>query len=313
MTSRIAAVGSQENYLADFETVSARRETVLNTVLTTSKRRMNAIEVSDDDLIYLNVGGQKLATTRSTLCQVEGSLIASMFNGHWDSNHKRDKDGAVFLDYNPQYFVAILNYLRAKTFATPKYPSLPRVPEAQIKDFKNFVQYLGLSNEIFPTEKFNLHSTGVSLEEDGKVAAHGTGTVPRYVLGEIVYHQRNMNIKLTFESFYRNYWMFVGIAKGDVVPWPLDNSSHKWRGSYGWGLGRDGEVWKDGSGTHDAALDGLTGEGDTVELVLDCDAGKLSLHLSTGQQFHIEIPKSQTWRLHVNFEGEHDKIRIMNE
>jgi hypothetical protein len=274
---------------------------------------MNAVEVSDDDIIYLNVGGQKLATTRSTLCQVEGSLIASMFNGHWDKNHKRDEDGAVFLDYNPQHFVAILNYLRAKTFAAPKYPSLPRVPEAEIKDFKNFVEYLGLSDEIFPTEKFNLHSPGVRLEEDGKVAAHGTGSVHRYVLGDIVYHQRNMNIKLEFELFHVHFWRFVGIAKGDVVPCTRDNFSPKWRGSYGWGLGRDGEVWEDGSCTHDAALYNLIGECATVELVLDCDAGKLSLHLSTGQQFHIEIPKSQTWRLHVNFESEHDKIRIMNE
>ncbi len=79
---------------------------------------MNAVEASDDDIIYLNVGSQKLATTRSTLCQVEGSFIASMFNGHWDSNHKRDQDGTVFLDYNPQYFVPILNFLQAKTFAT---------------------------------------------------------------------------------------------------------------------------------------------------------------------------------------------------
>ena len=70
---------------------------------------------------------------------------------------------------------------------------------------------------------------------------------------------------------------------------------------------------KDGSRTNDDALKNLTKQGDTVELVLDCDAAKLSLHLSTGQQFHIEIPKSQTWRLNVNFLFDNDKIRIMNE
>jgi hypothetical protein len=37
---------------------------------------MNAGEVSDNDIIHLNVGGQKLTTERSTLCQVEGSLLA---------------------------------------------------------------------------------------------------------------------------------------------------------------------------------------------------------------------------------------------
>ena len=273
---------------------------------------MNAVEVSDDDIIYLNVGGQKLATTRSTLCQVEGSLIASMFNGHWDKNHKRDKDGAVFLDYNPQYFVPILNYLRAKTFGTPKnLASLPTVPEAEIKDFKNFVQFLGLSDEMFPTEKFNLHTPGVSLEEDGKVGVNTAGRGDRYVLGQNVYHEQIMNIKLKLESFKDNYCMFVGIAKGDIVP--PNKNSQRWRGSYGWGLGRWGQVWRDGSCDFDNALKNITKQGDTVELVLDCDAAKLSLHLPTGPQFHIEIPKSQTWRLNVNFTSPNDKIRIMNK
>ncbi len=141
-------------------------------------------------IIYLNVGGQKLTTKRSTLCQVEGSLLARMFSGRWEDSVERDQDGAVFLDYNPQYFVPILNYLRAKTFATQV--SLPRVPEDQIMDFKSFVQYLGLSDEIFPTEitpseKFHLHSPGVSLEEDGKVGVNGPDRGFRYVLGQRTY------------------------------------------------------------------------------------------------------------------------------
>jgi hypothetical protein len=84
-------------------------------------------------------------------------------------------------------------------------------------------------------------------------------------------------------------------------------------GSYGWGIGSSGQVWKDGSCTNNYALKNLTKQGDTVELVLDCDAAKLSLHLSTGQQFHIEIPKSQTWRLHVNLSAANDKVRIIDD
>jgi hypothetical protein len=116
---------------------------------------------------------------------------------------------------------------------------------------------------------------------------------------------------MKLESFKDNYFMFVGIAKADVVP--PNNDSQAWPGSYGWRLGMHGEVWKDGSGTIDNALKNVTKQGDTVELVLDCDAAKLSLHLPTGQQFHIEIPKSQTWRLNVNLYGATDTLRIMNE
>jgi uncharacterized protein (DUF2249 family) len=103
---------------------------------------------------------------------------------------------------------------------------------------------------------------------------------------------------MKLESFKDNYWMFVGVAKADVVP--PNNESRQWPGSYGWGFGQYGQVWKVESCTIDNALNNLTKQGDTVELVLDCDAAKLSLHLSTGQQFHIAIPKSQTWRLNVS-------------
>jgi hypothetical protein len=75
--------------------------------------------------------------------------------------------------------------------------------------------------------------------------------------------------------------------------------------------GHSDTLAKEGSFTIDHALSNLTKQGDTVELVLDCDAAKLSLHLPTGQQFHIEIPKSQAWRLNVSLVYD-DKIRIIS-
>ncbi len=142
------------------------------------KLRMKAVEVSDDDIINLNVGGTKMTTKRSTLCQVEGSLFSSMFSGRWETSLARDEDGRIFFDFNPQYFVLILDYLRGKAIATPDNPvPLPKVPDDQVKSFNNLIEYLGLSDEIVlapiaPPEKFNLHSTGVTLQEGGKVAVH---------------------------------------------------------------------------------------------------------------------------------------------
>ncbi len=281
------------------------------------KETIKAFAMNDNDIIHLDVGGQKLITKRSILCQVEGSLLSTMLSGRWEDSLERDQDGAVFFDFNPHHFVLILDYLRAKTIATPeKQTPLPKVAKDQVENFNNLIQYLGLSDEIAPSEivasdKFNLHGPGVSLEEDGKVAVHSAGYEDKYVLGENVYHKQIMNLKLKLESLKDNDRMFVGIVKGDIVP--HNNISYEWRGSYGWVLGLPGLVWKDGSYTYDNALKYLTEEGDTVELVLDCDAGKLSLHLSTGEQFHIEIPKSQSWRLNVNMAYETDKIRIVNE
>ena len=281
------------------------------------KLRMKAVEVSDNDIINLNVGGTKMTTKRSTLCQINGSLLSSMFSGRWETSLERDEDGRIFFDFNPQYFVLILDYLRAKRVATPENPApLPKVPDDQAKNFNNLIEYLGLSEEIVPApnvppEKFNLHSTGVTLEEGGKVAVHDATTAHKYVLGDKVYRQGIVRCKLKIESFQNNHWMLVGMVKGDVVP--QNDKSYGWPGSYAWVLGcsLSPGVWKEGSYTRDNTLKDLTKQGDTVELVLDCDAAKLSLHLPTGQQFHIDLPKAQTWKLNVCFLGANDRISII--
>ena len=288
------------------------------------KQRMKAADVSDDDIIHLNVGGQQFTSTRSTLCQVEGSLLAIMFSGRWERGLKRDEDGAVFFDYNSQYFGFILDYLRAKKIATPENPApMPKVHQDHEKNFSNLVEYLGLSKEIpieIATEKFNsrelsekfhLHSRGISIQEDGKVAAHDSKGRFEYVLGENVYQHRIIRFKLKLEAFQNNQWTMVGILKADVVP--QSNDLIVWPGGYGWTLGSSSNLrmFKNGLVTINNTFRNATKQGDTVELVLDCDVGKLSLHLPTGQQSHIEIPKSQSWRLYVNLRGENDKIRIV--
>ena len=148
-----------------------------------------------------------------------------MFSGRWEDSLERDKDGAIFFDFNPQYFLVILEYLRAKKIATPENPApLPKVAEDQAKSFNNLLGYLGLSDEIVPpkivpSEKFNQHSSGVSLDEGGKVAVHaGTHTGVEYVLGENIYQQGTVHLKMKLESFQDNYFMFVGMVKADVVP-----------------------------------------------------------------------------------------------
>ena len=283
------------------------------------KLRMKAIEVKDDDIINLNVGGKKITTKRSTLCQVKGSLLASMFSGRWEESLSRDENGRIFFDWNPQHFVLILEYLRGKTIATPKNPSpLPKIPEDQTKSFQNLVEYLGLSSEfktvstvptVPPPENFDLHSTGVTLQEDGIVAVKDSTPGYKYVLGAKVYQQGIVRRKLKIESFQNNNWMLVCVTKGDVVP--QSDISYQWSGTYGWAVGTHIQVHKNGSYTVDSTLANLTKQGDAVELVLDCDAAKLSLHLPSGHQFHIDLPKSQTWKLNVCLHGANDKIRIM--
>jgi hypothetical protein len=122
-----------------------------------------------------------------------------------------------------------------KYVTTGNRPSFPQLREDQMKVFKRFIQYLGLSGEIFPPEKFNQHSSNVTLQEGGTVAVHGPNYEHSYVLGENIYQQGIVRFKMKLESFQDNQNMLVGIAKTDVVP-PNNNSS-RWPGSYGWTLG----------------------------------------------------------------------------
>ena len=254
------------------------------------KQKIEAVNVNDDDLIDLNVGGTKLTTTRSTLSQVQDSLLSTMFSGRWEDNIKRDKDGAVFFDFNPQHFILILDYLRVKKIEAPENsPPLPKVPEDQSESFNSLVRYLGLSKEISapckitPSEKFNCCSSGVTLEEGGQVAVHDQTTSHDYVLGKNLYSQGTVNLKLKLESLRNNKWMFVGVTKASdnqSLPSGSNCASCEWRGSYGWVLGCDsGRVWQNGSYAIDQTLLNVSKQGDTVKLVLECEAGKLSLHL----------------------------------
>ena len=288
--------------------------------LNAEKQRMQAVEVSDDDIVHLNVGGQKFTTTRATLCQVEGSLLATMFNGRWEDRVKRDKDGVVFFDFNPEYFGWILDYLRAKKISSSENPAvLAEVPKNQMKNFNTLLEYLGLSDEIVPArstevlqnEKFSECSSGIIVQENGQVAVHCPSGGHQYVLGENVYQRGIVRFKLKLESFIGNDWILVGIVKAEVKP--KNNYSLNWTDSKAWALGQNGYqgMYENGSFKKYDSLVNKSKEGDTVELVLDCDAAKFSLHLPTGQQFQIDIPKSQAWRLHVNLGGLNDRIRIV--
>ena len=49
-----------------------------------------------------------------------------------------------------------------------------------------------------------------------------------------------------------------------------------------------------------------------LELVLDCEAGKVSLQFPAGMKFHIDIPKARMWRLNVTLKFLNSRICIVD-
>jgi hypothetical protein len=63
-----------------------------------------------EDVIVLDVGGQRFRTTRSTL-RCGGGFLAALVKG--DLPMRLTEDGAVFIDRDPKHFGTILNYCRS--------------------------------------------------------------------------------------------------------------------------------------------------------------------------------------------------------
>lgn len=145
--------------------------------------------------------------------------------------------------------------------------------------------------------------------QGGVVAFHDSSGAHKYVLGKNVYQRGVVHFKLKLESFTSRNWMMIGVAKADVVQYNNDQS-YKWPGSYGWDIGSSGQIHVNGSySSNNAKLN--CSQGDIVELSIDCDASKLSLHLPSSQKLDMQLPESQTWMLHVNLHGSDDRIRIL--
>ena len=65
------------------------------------KATMEKLAASASPIVNLNVGGEKMSTSRATLTLVEGSLLATMFSGKWEDKLMKDANGCIFLDYDP--------------------------------------------------------------------------------------------------------------------------------------------------------------------------------------------------------------------
>lgn len=52
-------------------------------------------------MVRINVGGEKMMTSRSTLTLIPGTLLSTMFSGKWEKDLIKDDEGSCFLDLDP--------------------------------------------------------------------------------------------------------------------------------------------------------------------------------------------------------------------
>ncbi|XP_040566338.1 BTB/POZ domain-containing protein KCTD3 [Lepeophtheirus salmonis] len=67
---------------------------------------------SRDEIVDLNVGGTSFSTSKSTLTSIPDTFFSALISDRLTS--ARDKNGAIFIDRDPDLFKIILNYLRTR-------------------------------------------------------------------------------------------------------------------------------------------------------------------------------------------------------
>uniref|UniRef100_A0A158Q805 BTB domain-containing protein n=1 Tax=Elaeophora elaphi TaxID=1147741 RepID=A0A158Q805_9BILA len=99
-----------------------------------------------EQIVNLNVGGQRFATSRQTLTWIPDTFFTSLLSGRIPTVH--DETNAIFIDRDPEIFRIILNYLRTKQIDLSGVSLMNLKHEAQYYGLGPLVKRLTLCEEL---------------------------------------------------------------------------------------------------------------------------------------------------------------------
>jgi len=114
------------------------------------KATMITNRVRPENLVGLNFRGEKtIVMKRSVLCQIEGSMLAAMFSGRYESNLDYDRDGNVYVGYPPSVMMPLMDWLTAYQDVLPE-AQLPTVdiPTGLENMWDVVVKFFGLESVL---------------------------------------------------------------------------------------------------------------------------------------------------------------------
>ena len=71
-------------------------------------------DVDVSEILKINAGGGIISVTWDTLMQIKGAIIEDLFCGRGVKRLLRDGEGRIFLDINPVWFRAVVDYLNGR-------------------------------------------------------------------------------------------------------------------------------------------------------------------------------------------------------
>lgn len=122
--------------------------------------KMADIWPNKTEVLKINCSGTIYEVPRGTLCCIEGSYLAELFDEENSNTIKPDADGFYYLDINPQCFALIVEYLLNRRLRVDA--PVPVVPQQQKLNMELLAEAWQLKpflreNRINPVHKTSLH------------------------------------------------------------------------------------------------------------------------------------------------------------
>jgi len=271
------------------------------------KKMMHKIIGKASDVIKINAGGRKFTTKRSTITQVENSILANMFSGSYEDDEKQE---SVFLDLDPDCFAKILLKLRDQVI-TGKKVSWEQVPgpSGREKHFVSVLRYLGLlrpTSQRPPILTFASHGNKIELSSNKRTATNKDkfGGHCFALGGDILSSGDSWGLKINHIHMQHTKWLMLGILGEKEVP---QERSHKNSTCYGWA--GPACIYSEGKRTG-CRWAGFS-KGDNVTLMICETYLKMKIQRLGNMTFTLEIPANSRWRVHVNLCGSNDSVELV--
>ena len=258
--------------------------------------------LAKNDVLHLNVGGVHICTLRSTLTRIPGTIFHTLLATH--EKLLLDRDGRIFLDYDPELFRLMLNQLREwSEVKSEEYCfEMPTTSSYDRQRFRNFLRELKFDEKCFDLQFYNAthQLVGKTVQNSqGHIGDPGAGQP--YFYGSQIYstgfHRIQVNISRDYLPIAPTVYMdgcWLGVINSTTNQ-PVSQSS----------LVCSPDAFRNQSAYNDVGYD------DIFEIEIDCEnqivtarnqrtmKGRKNLLILKNAEKNVPLP----WRFCVCFLG----------
>eukprot|EP00928_Gymnodinium_smaydae_P053742 TRINITY_DN37669_c0_g1_i1.p1 TRINITY_DN37669_c0_g1~~TRINITY_DN37669_c0_g1_i1.p1 ORF type:complete len:368 (-),score=96.00 TRINITY_DN37669_c0_g1_i1:72-1175(-) len=120
--------------------------------------------------IDIKCSGRFFTLSQTLLDGVKGSALAQMFSPEFEARIPRDSEGRYLLDFNPECFELIVQYMQNKRLRADA--PVPIVPKEQQKSMELLAEELRIPAFLTPNQMAQVHCTSLQVNGNIVLATH---------------------------------------------------------------------------------------------------------------------------------------------